>query len=62
MEIWMFFFVIYLDVVLIVFELYHSLNILFAVYLVNNIMKCYTAYDVHTRTLKALRWNGLDNQ
>jgi hypothetical protein len=53
--------IIILDLDIIAFEIYHSLEIIYSVFLINSIMKMVTAYYFQKRCLKALNMNGYDN-
>lgn len=53
-EIWIFIGVIALDLALILFELWHSLNVIFAVFLLNSMMKMQSAWQIHRRCIQTL--------
>jgi len=53
--------IIILDLDIIAFEIYHSLEIIYSVFLINSIMKMFTAYYFQMRCLNALNMKGYDN-
>lgn len=52
--------IIFLDIMVIVFELWHSVNIIYSVFVFNAGMKMVSAYYFQLKCLHSLRINGYD--
>jgi hypothetical protein len=61
-ENWILIGVIVLDMALIVFEVWHSTNVIFAVFVLNALMKMIIADNLHKKCLSALSIDGFSTQ
>lgn len=52
--------IIVLDVMVIWFELWHSVNIIYSIFIINATMKMVSAFYFQTKCLHSLRINGYD--
>lgn len=50
--------IIYLDMMIIVFELWHSVNVIYAVFVFNSVMKMVSAFHFQLKCLHSLRIEG----
>lgn len=61
LEVIMLFGIIILDLEIIWFELWHSVNVIFSIFVLNGIMKMVTAFYFQLKCLHSLRIHGYDS-